>query len=144
MIATADASFLVSLYGGDVNTPAARAWMAAKASPLLLPGALRFETENALRLARFRGKIATAELQQALAEIESDLAAGLLIRRDISADTHWDECRRLSAAHTLSLGCRAYDITHVAGALAMGADTFLSFDKNQRSLARQVGLTVGP
>lgn len=35
MIVAADASFLVSLYGGDVNTPAARAWMASQAEPEL-------------------------------------------------------------------------------------------------------------
>jgi|GEM_PF-5841128 len=34
MTLTADASFLVSLYGVNVNTPAARAWMQAAATPL--------------------------------------------------------------------------------------------------------------
>ena len=144
MIATADTSFLVSLYGGDVNTASARAWMAANGTPLLLSSALRFETENALRLAEFRRKLTAAERQQAFLELESDLATGILLARDLPAETHWAECRRLSAAHTLSLGCRAYDITHFAGALVMGADTFLSFDRNQRSLAAQAGLLVGP
>lgn len=60
MIVAADASFLVSLYGVDVNTPAARAWMAANAEPILLTGALRFEMENALRLACFRGRITSS------------------------------------------------------------------------------------
>jgi hypothetical protein len=73
MIVTADASFLASLYGVDVNTPAARAWMAANAEPVILTGALRFETENALRLACFRGRITAVELAQALADIERDL-----------------------------------------------------------------------
>lgn len=144
MTATADASFLVSLYGVDVNTPAARVWMQAAATPVLLTEALRFETENALRLAHFRGKITGAELQQALTEIESDLALGILIAEDISTAALWPECRRLSAAHTLALGSRTYDITHVAGALILGADTFLSFDQRQRTLAAAVGLTVAP
>jgi predicted nucleic acid-binding protein len=144
MIATADASFLVSLYGVDVNTPAARGWMAANAEPVLLTGALRFETENALRLACFRGRITAAELAQALAEIESDLATGILIATDIAADVHWAECRSISAAHTLSTGSRAYDITHVAAARLLKADTFLSFDGKQRTLAGLLGLNVAP
>lgn len=144
MIVTADASFLVSLYGVDVNSPAARAWMAANAEPLLLTDVLRFETENALRLARFRGRITDAELTQALAEIESDLAQGIMIATDIAADVHWAECRRVSAAHTLSSGSRAYDITHVAAAILLKADTFLSFDARQRTLAQRLGLTVAP
>lgn len=144
MKATADTSFLVSLYGGDVNTPPARAWMAANGTPLWIPGALRFETENALRLAQFRGQLAPSELQQALAEIAADFTAGILIPCEIPAEMHWAECRRLSAAHTLQLGCRAYDITHVAGAVVLGTDIFLSFDQQQRSLARAAGLPVGP
>lgn len=36
MTATADASFLVSLYGRDIHTPAARAWMVAHATPVIL------------------------------------------------------------------------------------------------------------
>lgn len=89
MKATADASFLVSLYRGDVNTPPARAWMAANATPLWVSGALRFETENALRLALVRGKLTPSELPQALAEIEADFAAGILVAREIPAGLHW-------------------------------------------------------
>lgn len=144
MIPAADASFLVSLYGVDVNTPAARSWMLASATPLRVTDALRFETENALRLAHFRGRISAAELQQALAEIESDFALGVLVKEDLGAAAHWAECRRLSEAHTTALGARAYDITHVAGALLMEADVFLSFDQRQRTLAVVVGLAVAP
>jgi len=144
MTATADASFLVSLYGVDVNTPIARAGMVSCAEPIIVTLALRFESENALRLACFRGVISAAELQQALADIETDFALGILLARNISSTSHWAECRRLSAAHTLTLGVRAYDITHVASALLLKADTFLSFDGRQRTLAVAEGLTVAP
>ena len=144
MTVTADASFLVSLYGVDVNTPAARAWMVANAQPILLTGALRFETENALRLACFRGRITAAELAQALFEIESDLVHGILIAVPLASDLHWEACRRISAAHTLSTGSRAYDITHIAAALVLRSDTFLSFDHKQRTLSGMVGLNVVP
>lgn len=144
MTVTADASFLVSLYGGDVNTPAARAWMAAVAQPILLTEALRFETENALRLARFRGKITSAELAQALTDIESDLASGIMVAVDMPANAHWSECRRISAAQTLTMGTRAFDITHVAAAVLLKADTLLSFDGRQRTLAGSLGLNVAP
>lgn len=144
MIVTADASFLVSLYGVDVNTPAARAWLAANAQPILLTGALRFETENALRLAFFRGRITSEELAQALADIESDLVQGILIATALASALHWAECRRISAAHTSTTGSRAYDITHVGAAVLLKADTFLSFDGRQRTLAVTLGLAVAP
>lgn len=144
MIITADASFLVSLYGVDVNTPAARAWMATHAEPLLLTGALRFETENALRLACFRGLITNPELAQALADIESDLAQGILIAVHLDSVLHWQEARRISTAHTLDTGSRAYDITHIAAASLLNADILLSFDGRQRALAAVVGIAVAP
>ncbi len=144
MIVTADTSFLVSLYGVDINTPAARTWMAANAEPILLTGALRFETENALRLACFRGRISSAELEQALAEIESDIIQGILISAPLASDMHWEECRRISAAQTLATGSRAFDITHVAAAVVLKAGVFLSFDGRQRLLAGLMGISVAP
>jgi predicted nucleic acid-binding protein len=144
MIATADTSFLVSLYAGDVNTAPARAWMVANSVPIRLTDALRFETENALRLGQFRGQISPVDVQRAMTDIESDLALGILIPELIESHLLWAECRRLSAAHTPAMGARAYDITHVAAALLMGADTFLSFDSRQRSFATAAGLIVAP
>lgn len=144
MIATADTSFLVPLYGGDVNTAAARAWMAANATPIRLTDPLRFETENAFRLACFQCVISMTELQQAIASIESDLALGILTPEPLDSAALWAECRRLSAAHTLHLGTRAYDVTHVAAALLIGADCFLTYDARQRTLAEAAGLTVAP
>lgn len=135
---------MVSPYGVDVNTPAARSWLQSAAQPVRVTDALRFETENALRLALFRSKITAAELHQALTGIESDFQCGILVREDIAAAPHWEECRRLSEAHTITMGARAYDITHVAGALLLGADIFLSFDHRQRTLAAAAGLTVAP
>jgi predicted nucleic acid-binding protein len=145
MIVTADASFLASLYGVDVNTPAARAWMAANAEPVILTGALRFETENALRLACFRGRITAVELAQAGAcGYRERSRARILIATDITADVHWAECSSISARHTLSTGSRTYDITHVASARVLKADAFLSFDERQRTLAGLLGLKVAP
>ena len=97
-----------------------------------------------LRLACFRGRITPAELAQSLADIESDLATGILIATDIAADVHWSECRRISSAHTVSAGSRAYDITHIAAAYLLKADTFLSFDGRQWTLASLLGLNVAP
>ena len=144
MTLCADASFLVSLYGGDINTPTARAWMAATAEPILASTALRFETENALRLACFRKTITPKELRTALGEIENDIADGILIVRDIPAARHWAECRRLSAVHTEASGFGAFDILHVAGALLCKADTFATFDGKQGTLAKAVGLALVP
>ena len=144
MTLAADTSFMVSLYGVDVNTPAARAWMACTARPIVVSSALRFESENALRLACFRQTITPGELMQAMADIASDFSTGILLSREIPSSRHWAECQRISQAHTLTRGTRAFDILHVAGARLLKASTFLTFDQRQGELARSVGLIVAP
>lgn len=52
------------------------------------------------------------------------------------------EAERLSAQHSEKIGTRSLDIMHVAAALVLGAQTFLTFEKRQASLARAAGLKV--
>lgn len=53
-----------------------------------------------------------------------------------------DDAKRISAAHTLSGGHRSFDILHVAAAARLGAQRFLTFDRNQKRLAEAEGLAV--
>jgi len=53
-----------------------------------------------------------------------------------------ERARAISGARTIAAGHRALDILHVAAALEIGADLFLTFDGNQQELARQEGLEV--
>lgn len=52
------------------------------------------------------------------------------------------ETERLSALHSEKLGTRSLDILHVAIALSLGCETFLSFDKRQIALAKKAGLAA--
>jgi hypothetical protein len=52
--------------------------------------------------------------------------------------------RRLSATYTQTTGHCSMDILQVAAALEIGAEFFLSFDTNQRKLARAEGLKLNP
>jgi hypothetical protein len=52
------------------------------------------------------------------------------------------EAERLSARYSEKLGTRSLDILHVAAAVILGRDAFLSFDGRQRSLARAARLRV--
>ena len=46
------------------------------------------------------------------------------------------------AAHTESRGHRLADILHVATAIHLGAEEFLTFDSKQKRLAEAEGMTV--
>jgi hypothetical protein len=47
---------------------------------------------------------------------------------------------RLSVRYTAGRGHRSFDILHVAGALELGAKSFLTIDINQKMLAKSEGL----
>lgn len=47
----------------------------------------------------------------------------------------------LTQRHTATLGCRIYELLHVASALVLECDTFWTFDPKTRALAAAAGLT---
>jgi predicted nucleic acid-binding protein len=50
------------------------------------------------------------------------------------------EAERLSATHSETLGTPSLDILHVACALVLGVEEFLTFDQRQLNLAKAAGL----
>ncbi len=139
-----DTSFLISYYGTDVNTPAAKQCFGSRIQPLLVHRINDFEFDNALRLLVFRGKITTIERVAWLNNYEVDKAAGIIVSTTIATDTILSDSSALAQQHTETLGNRAYDILQVAAALLLGATEFWSFDGKQRLLATAEGMLVGP
>lgn len=145
MIATADASFLVSLYGEDVNTPAAEEWMRGAAVPLWLTPFGWFRGEECVEALCFPATVDGCAT-------EVGIVPGC--RRTGRPGSCWSGIFRLppwrvrrvllSGQTTETQGGRAFDVLHVAAARLLGSDTFLSFDWRQRELAVFAGLTVAP
>lgn len=142
MVICADTSFLFSLYGNDVHTPRALAWVKSHRALITLSVLNEYELGNALRFAEFRGAIAPGEVALFWAQFEADRDGGRLAVKVCNLADVMDEAKRLSATHTLAGGHRGFDILHVAGALQMGAKQFLTFDGNQKKLAKAEGLRV--
>lgn len=140
----ADTSFLISLYGQDVNTPTANQHAAANAGPVHVSGVNEFEFANALRFLVFRGKIGAASRRAQMLAYEVDKKAGKLVFRPISSNDIFTKAEDISRKHTEAGGHRAYDILQVAAALLLGAKEFWSFDGKQRALALAEGMLVRP
>lgn len=146
MKAFPDTSFLCSLYRLQEFSPAAIAQMAKLEKPLAVSTLLLFEFRQSVRLqiflhAKDRKKGFTkAEGEAMLRDMRTDLASGLL--RVVPVD--WTEAHNLaeilSTKHTESGGHRFADLLHVATALQLGAEQFLTFDDNQRKIARAEGM----
>jgi predicted nucleic acid-binding protein len=146
MNAFPDTSFLCSLYRLQEFSPKAIARMDRTKEPLPVSTLLLFEFRQSVRLQIFlqskdRTKGFTkAEGEAMLRDMRADLSSGII--SVVPAD--WTEVHNLaeilSAKHTESGGHRFADLLHVATALHLGAEQFLTFDANQRRIARAEGM----
>jgi hypothetical protein len=84
------------------------------------------------------------EMNQSLAAFEQDVNTGRWKRPVYTAGSVKSKAEELSAIHSPVIGCRTIDIIHVAAAVVIGAEEFVTFDKRQVAMAKQAGLTVKP
>lgn len=141
MIAYADTSFLVSLYVLDANSEPAVLQMKNAQLPVLLTLFGELELVNAVRLRQFRREISASNAVAASTLFTKDVEAGIFNIAALSPGT-FDLAKRLARTQTPQFGTRTLDVLHVASALALKADTFLTFDRNQARLARAVRLST--
>lgn len=143
-----DTSFLCASYRSQDNSARADAFMEDLKSGLAVSSFLLLEFRQSVRfqthlfsLDRKKG-YSSAEGQQMLRNLQSDLAGGVL--EVVGVD--WPDVHRiaeeLSAKHTVADGHRLADILHVATALHLASPVFLTFDANQRKLAESEGMSV--
>ncbi|MFT4176953.1 MAG: type II toxin-antitoxin system VapC family toxin [Luteolibacter sp.] len=143
-----DTSFLCSLYRRQIHSPKAIRFMESIGGPLSVSGLLLFEFRQSIRfqmrlfsLDRKKGFSAT-EGERMLRDLESDLNDGVLKVTTVD----WPDVHRiaenLSRGHTRERGHRFADLLHVATALHLGAEQFLTFDENQKILAEAEGMKV--
>jgi predicted nucleic acid-binding protein len=70
--------------------------------------------------------------------VDTSVIVKLYFKEEYSRDTSID----LSKKHSATIGSRSLDILHVASALSINADRFLTFDDRQTRLAELAGLTI--
>ena len=83
------------------------------------------------------------ERDTALARLQHYLSRRALLDVTLDMDSAFARAAKLSAAHTERLGARAIDLLHVASALTLESELFLTADTRQAQLAKAEGLKVG-
>jgi len=142
----ADSNFIVSLYVPRGDSPmafAALRRLPVKQLAVPFTWLHQIEVINAFHRTAFVTNKDVSRALAATAMLESDLAAH---RRVDWVQTPLGQvqvqARQLTERHTARRGYRTYDVLHVANALALGADSFWTFDADANALARAEGLKV--
>lgn len=136
----ADTGFICSLYAPDANTGSAIGRMNRQREPVIFSWLNQVEFRNSLRLRVFRKEISETERDRSLNLLLSDVSAGIFENVDFPQSSVLIETERLSAQFSQKLGTRGLDVLHVAMAVLLGCEHFLSFDTRQSKLARAAGL----
>ena len=152
MRAYADSSFILRLVAIEAEPEEAIAeYRRLDYPPLFFLPLHALEVRNAILQRAFhqRRSIASGARQHvarerdaALARLERFMARRLLLVVAVDMDTAIAPAAKLSTAHTERLGARAIDLLHVASALTLESEQFLTTDARQAQLAKTEGLTV--
>lgn len=103
----------------------------------------RLEVRNALRLAVFHKLIDSPQGKTQLKQIDVDLHdETLLVHTPVDWVAVLREAEKLGVAYAETFGCRSGDLFHVATAVELGFDAFLTFDERQKKVAKAAGLSV--
>ncbi len=106
--------------------------------PIVITSLGELELDNAIQLRVFRKQLAALDRRPQTA-FRADVEAGILTIKPLS-DAMFTEARRLASRWTSRFGNRTLDILHVASAIVLEADSFLTFDDQQKRLAKAAGL----
>jgi predicted nucleic acid-binding protein len=150
--AYADSSFILRLVTAGADSEATIAeYRRMQKPPLFFLPLHALEVRNAILQRAFhqRRSISSGERRHvarerdaALTRVERLLARRTLLDVSLDMDAVVAQAATLSTKHTERLGARAIDLLHVAGALTLGSELFLTTDGRQAQLARAEGLKV--
>ena len=152
MRAYADSSFILRLVTAEADTQEAIAEYRRIGKPRLFFLPLHaLEVRNAIFQRAFhqRRSISSGERRHVarerdavFARLELLLARRTLLDVTLDMDSAIASAAKLSAAHAERLGARAIDLLHVAGALTLESELFLTTDARQAQLAKAEGMKV--
>lgn len=144
MNAYADTGFVVTLYKEENTSARAVALMARQTASVRLSQLGELEFRNALHLAVFRGELTADDAALKKRLFQDDIANGIFTITPVPASGLFAKSFELADRHSARLGTRSLDLMHVAAALLLKAELFLSFDERQRKAAKAEGLKVKP
>jgi predicted nucleic acid-binding protein len=102
----------------------------------------RVEVFNCFLQAERHGLVEEGEGRQMIGLLYQEVRLGYWPHRELSWTNAIRRACQISADHSLDLIVRGMDLFHVAIALELKAEGFLSFDEEQKELASRAGLRL--
>jgi len=144
----ADTSFLCALYRNQDNSERALHARSKLEGPLVVTRLLLWEFRQSARFQAFRHRnnprlgYPLHEAEKMMADLKDDLDQGTVVIAEVDFMKILALAERISKLRTFDRGHRSFDVLHIAAALQLEADAFLSFDGNQNALAAAEGMTT--
>jgi predicted nucleic acid-binding protein len=141
MVTYADTSLIVPLYVPEPQSADAQKTVIMLSEPLPFNQLHRLETKNAIRRKIAAKQATAAQVRSYLANLETDINAGIWIPVPADWDKVYAEAEQLGARFTAKLNTRSLDTLHVALAMIGGYTSFVTCDTHQAKLAKAAGLS---
>lgn len=137
-----DTGVILKLYTEEPESPSVRRFVVRRKEPLLFHTFHRAESTSAFQLKVFRSECTPVQASQALADMEDDLAQGVLQLTPIDWDTVWPHTCELIRLYSAQTGCRTLDALHVACARFLSIREMVTTDSHQAALATLCGMRI--
>ena len=137
-----DTSVIVKLYIREKYSRAASVWLKKNNEAVPLTSIHELELINAIHLKQFRAEITPDETHLIMSRFEAHETSGIYYRPQLDWSAIFSHAIDLSKMHSADNGSRSLDILHVASALSMNADRFLTLDDRQTRMAVLAGLKI--
>jgi predicted nucleic acid-binding protein len=137
-----DTSVIVKLYIREELSREASNWIKKNNEALPLTRLHELEFTNAIQLKRFRSEVTEDETLVIMTRFKEHENKGVFYRPQLDWSEIFNYAVDLSEKHTPMIGARSLDILHIAAALSIKAEKFLTLDGRQTEVARLAGLKI--
>ncbi|MFP4364688.1 MAG: type II toxin-antitoxin system VapC family toxin [Spirochaetia bacterium] len=135
-----DTSAYVKLYYPEPETSVLSIWLRLQQYKLLFNSFNELEMTNAFSQKLFRKEITPQMFMAWNRQLQQDKAKGILSVINLDWTDVFARSIQLSFDYSSKLNTSSLDVVHVAAALQIGAELFVTNDRRQLALAREIGM----
>ena len=130
------------MYYPEAKSADLQEWVRRENKSILYTSLHELELKNALALKVFRNEITEEAYSQLVQALDGDVEKSVLRRAHPKWGSVFHRSLEISDQNTPTVGSRSLGILHIAIALTLGCDRFITFDDRQILLAEKTKLEI--